>query len=83
MKIIPYGGGGTDFTVIFDYICNSCPDDLPACVVIFTDGYGPYPTEKETLGIPVLWIINNLRITPPFGRTVRILQDSPEGQEDH
>ena len=79
MRIIPYGGGGTDFTVIFDYIRNNYNNELPSCVVIFTDGYGPYPAETETRGIPILWIINNLRITPPFGRTVRLLQDLAKG----
>lgn len=72
MSIIPYGGGGTDFAVIFDYIRNNCKDELPACIVIFTDGAGPYPAQAETMGIPVLWIINNLEITPPWGKVVRI-----------
>ena len=73
MNIIPYGGGGTDFTVIFDYIRNNCKDELPACIVIFTDGDGPYPSESEAMGIPVLWIINNFDITPPWGKTTRII----------
>lgn len=73
MSIIPYGGGGTDFTVIFDYIRNNCKDELPACIVIFTDGDGPYPSESEAMGIPVLWMINNFDITPPWGKTTRII----------
>ena len=73
MSIIPYGGGGTDFTVIFDYIHNNCKDELPACIVIFTDGDGSYPSESEAMGIPVLWIINNFDITPPWGKTTRII----------
>lgn len=73
MKIIPYGGGGTDFTIIFDYIRENYRDELPACIVIFTDGYGPYPLESETMGIPVLWMINNFDVTPPWGITTRII----------
>lgn len=73
MSIIPYGGGGTDFTVVFDYIRNNSKDELPACIVIFTDGNGPYPSESEAMGIPVLWIINNFDITPPWGKTARII----------
>ncbi len=76
MKIIPYGGGGTDFTVIFDYIRTNYRDELPACIVIFTDGYGPYPLESETMGIPVLWMINNFDVTPPWGITTRIIPAS-------
>ncbi len=79
MKIIPYGGGGTNFTVIFDYIHENYMDQLPACLVIFTDGDGPYPDESETMGIPVLWIINNMGITPPFGKVARLI---PIMQED-
>ena len=73
MRIIPYGGGGTDFRVIFDYIRNHYKGELPACIVVFTDGDGPYPPPTEAMGIPVLWIINNLRITPPWGKVARII----------
>lgn len=76
MRIIPYGGGGTDFRVIFDYIRNNCKDELPACIVIFTDGNGPYPSQAEAMGIPVLWIINNFEFTPPWGKLVRIVPQS-------
>lgn len=76
LNIIPYGGGGTDFTVIFDYIRNNCMNELPACVVIFTDGIGPYPPETAAMGIPVLWIINNYDSIPPFGKTTRLVPDS-------
>ena len=72
-RIRPYGGGGTDFRVIFDYLYEERRNDLPACLVIFTDGYGPYPDEADTLRVPVLWIINNQRSTPPFGKVTRLL----------
>lgn len=72
-RIIPYGGGGTDFRVIFEYIKENYSNELPACVVIFTDGDGPYPDEEDTMSLPVLWIVNNNRHIPPFGKVIRIL----------
>ena len=71
LKIVPFGGGGTDFRPIFEYISEN-QEKLPACVVIFTDGEGDYPDESAALGIPVLWIINNDYVTPPFGKIARL-----------
>jgi predicted metal-dependent peptidase len=73
MRIMPYGGGGTDFRVIFEYIKHELSNELPACVVIFTDGHAPYPSQSETMNIPVLWIINNEKITPPWGKVIRVI----------
>ncbi len=73
LSIIPYGGGGTDFSVIFEYIKDNYENEMPACVVIFTDGDGPYPGEEDAMNLPVLWIINNLKYTPPFGIIIRML----------
>ena len=76
MNIVPVGGGGTDFRSIFDYIRLERYDDLPASVVIFTDGEGPYPEESETMGLPVLWVLHDSAAYPPFGKTIRLI--SPE-----
>jgi len=73
MRILPYGGGGTDFFAIFDYVRDNYKEELPACIVIFTDGFAQFPAEKDAMGIPVLWLINNEEITPPWGKTTRIL----------
>ena len=70
--IKPKGGGGTDFRPIFTYVRDNYRNKYPACIVIFTDGYAPYPNESDTLGIPVLWLINNEDMTPPFGKVARI-----------
>ena len=59
LAIRPKGGGGTDFQVIFDYVRKETLDSTPAAIVILTDGYCPFPPESESMGIPVLWIINN------------------------
>ena len=74
-RIIPYGGGGTDFHVIFEYVRNEMQSCLPSAIVIFTDGEGPYPSEQDIPDIPVLWLINNNEETPPFGKVARILPD--------
>ena len=50
-------------------------DDPPVSIVILTDGYAPFPDESEAMGIPVLWIINNNDIKPPWGRVARIRVD--------
>lgn len=72
-KVIkPAGGGGTSFTVIFKYIEKYMQDNLPVSIVILTDGCAPYPNEQIAMGIPVLWLINNDKITPPWGKIARI-----------
>ena len=72
-KIVPYGGGGTDFNAIFKYVKDHMINNLPSSIIILTDGYCPWPKEKDTLGIPVLWIINNEEMTPPYGKVARIV----------
>ena len=78
MSIIPIGGGGTDFSAIFNYLRNNCKEELPACIVIFTDGYAQYPPQQDAMGIPVLWMINNLNANPPWGKTTRVIPVSYE-----
>ena len=75
-KVIhPKGGGGTSFEAIFQYIRKHMEDDLPVSIIILTDGYAPYPKREAAMGIPVLWIVNNEEMTPPWGRIARILPD--------
>ena len=78
-KIIrPRGGGGTSFDIIFDYVEKKTKDEPPVSIVILTDGYAPFPKESRTNGIPVLWIINNKDVTPPWGKVARILENEPK-----
>ena len=72
LAIRPYGRGGTSFKAVFDYIKENMSDDLPSKIVILTDGESDYPKESDALGVPVLWIINNKKKTPPFGQIVRL-----------
>ncbi len=69
-----YGGGGTNFHCIFDYVNNEMTDNPPKSIVILTDGYAPFPQEEMARDIPVLWIINNKEITPPFGIIARLIK---------
>lgn len=70
--ITPVGGGGTRFDIIFDYVKRHMEEEPPACIIILTDGYAPFPDEKEAMQIPVMWIINNEDVTPPWGVVARI-----------
>ena len=68
-KIIrPKGGGGTDFEVIFDYVRMEMAEQEIASIIILTDGCAPFPEESAAMGIPVLWMINNTYVEPPWGR---------------
>ncbi len=72
MAIRPEGGGGTRFDIIFKYVEDQMAEEPPVSIVILTDGYAPYPKERDALGIPVLWIIDNADVTPPWGKIARI-----------
>ena len=66
--IRPFGGGGTNFHIIFDYVKKEMSDNPPTSIVILTDGYASFPDEKCANDIPVLWVINNDKVVPPWGK---------------
>ncbi len=71
-KVIrPAGGGGTDFQIIFEYVQTQM-EKPPASIIIMTDGFAPFPRESLARDIPVLWLLNNDVVTPPWGRVARI-----------
>lgn len=74
--IRPKGGGGTDFEIIFEYVMEHMQDKLPASIIILTDGFAPFPQEKLAGGIPVLWLLNNKKVNPPWGKVTRITMDN-------
>jgi len=47
-------------------------EEPPACIIIMTDGYAPFPQEKLARGIPTLWLIDNETVDPPWGKVARI-----------
>ena len=70
--IKPAGGGGTDFQIIFEYVFHHMSDKLPTSIIILTDGGAPFPQEKLARDIPVLWLLNNEEVNPPWGKVARI-----------
>ena len=75
-KIIkPIGGGGTSFQAIFEYVKKNMQEKLPACIIILTDGYAPFGDEEIAMKIPVLWLLNNNIVDPPWGKVARIKMD--------
>jgi len=50
------GGGGTDMREIFKWLKKH--DNTSEIVVIFTDGYTPYPTKEEIGNRQVLWVMS-------------------------
>ena len=72
-SIIPYGGGGTSFEVIFEYVREHLNEFCPAMIVIFTDGYADFPEESAAMHIPVLWLISNRDVNPPWGKVGRVV----------
>lgn len=69
--IKPAGGGGTDFRIIFEYV-KKFMEEPPVSIIILTDGYAPFPPEEAAGGIPVLWLLNNEKVNPPWGKVARI-----------
>lgn len=72
LSIPPLGGGGTRFDIIFEHVNEYMSDNPPSGIIILTDGKAAYPDEEITNGIPVLWLINNEKVTPPWGKIARI-----------
>ena len=70
--IRPAGGGGTDFGIIFKYVEEYMSDELPASIIILTDGIAPFPAAAASMGIPVIWLLNNTEVNPPWGKVARI-----------
>jgi predicted metal-dependent peptidase len=64
-ELEPHGGGGTRFSVVFDWVTDL--EEQPRGVVMVTDGHSSdFGTDP---GLPVLWILTapHRRFLPPFG----------------
>lgn len=68
-KIPILGFGGTSFTAVFKKAKERFNGDL-SCIIVITDGVSRYPDISETLDVPVLWVMNNNEVTPPWGKVV-------------
>ena len=73
--IRPEGGGGTRFDIIFDYVRDEMTEEAPVLIIILTDGYAPFPAERAAEDKPVLWILINSYVNPPWGKVARIKSD--------
>lgn len=62
----PGGGGGTDFTAIYDYLKRE--EIEPKRLVVFTDGY-PYGSWGDENYTDTVWILHGTTtIVPPWGQ---------------
>jgi predicted metal-dependent peptidase len=62
----PGGGGGTDFTAIYDYL--KAEEIEPKRLVVFTDGY-PYGSWGDENYTDTVWILHGTTsIVPPWGQ---------------
>ncbi len=69
LKLVPKGGGGTDFRPTFDWVAKQTV--LPCCLIYLTDLECNRFPEMPTY--PVLWArIGDSNIQPPFGEVVDI-----------
>jgi len=63
----PKGGGGTDGSVLFDYLREK--SIRPQAIVQFTDGYvGDWGRSD----VPTLWVVISPNISAPWGRTIHM-----------
>ena len=70
--IKPHGGGGTSYRPIFEYVEKNMLDEPPASIVVLTDGFAEWPDEEIAHDIPVLWLVNNGKADPPWGKVARM-----------
>lgn len=61
------GGGGTDFTPVFDWVARE--GRRPDALVYFTDAQGRFPPQAPDY--PVLWLVKG-RAPVPFGRRIAL-----------
>lgn len=70
------GTGGTSFVAIFDKLDEHFEeDDLPALIIILTDGYSSFPPEERAKDIPVVWCLSDTHLKEsdiPFGKVIFI-----------
>lgn len=71
LKIVPKGGGGTNFKIIFKYVEEL--DEQPNLLIILTDGKSEFP-KNINLNIPVIWVIST-KVNPPFGKIIHLNEE--------
>lgn len=71
IKLVPRGGGGTDFRPAFDWVKQQAID--PACMIYLTDTYGTFPDQEPEY--PVVWAVTVKDRVCPFGETLYLGDD--------
>ncbi len=71
MSIRPVGGGGTSFEVIFRFM-QKYFEEKPRAIIIMTDGYADFPDETMAGDVPVIWVIADSDVEPPWGECIHI-----------
>jgi predicted metal-dependent peptidase len=69
-KLEMIGGGGTSFRPVHQWI----EKNRPTAAVIFTDLYAA-PMDVLQSKTPVIWIVVNSDLTPPFGKEIHIEEE--------
>lgn len=64
----PRGGGGTDFSDLFDYLERE--GIVPHVAIVLTDMYGTFPQHEPDY--PVIWASITPGVEAPFGETIHI-----------
>lgn len=49
---------------------------IQAGIIILTDGEVPFPKESVAMDIPVLWLLNNEKVNPPWWKVARIVVEA-------
>ncbi len=68
-RIVPKGGGGTDFRPVFRLVEKKFKSRID-CLVFFTDGYGDFPSERPNYD--VYWVTQSNNVKWPFGSVLRL-----------
>ena len=68
LKAVPVGGGGTDYSCIFNL--QTVKDNI-GNVIIFTDGGAPFPDSNTFGDIPLIWAFTRPCVAP-FGKSIVI-----------
>lgn len=67
LTLEPKGGGGTEFSPVFDWVEEN--EVEPSCLIYLTDLYGGVNSEPD---YPVLWVSTSPEMEGPFGKTLHI-----------
>lgn len=73
-SVMMWGSPGVDKSQGVRQVAKKIEENTDKKVIV-TDGDAYFPDESAAMGIPVLWMINNYEITPPWGKTVRCVVD--------